>query len=264
MMIPLPLQAVSTWPGVNDPLSLEAMIGNHRIVRTALDIRAAAELGVEQAHEGSQKSIEDYQETAKKLDRYKRSFDILELILNGAATAFHGVRTYKNCQNNIKAYVELLGEYEEKILLKGKIWSSDSIIYTTSKQAMEDIKTSATSIYKSYIDLAAYLTGTAEMDTESMMLCLQCINENMDDINSSIKNAYYTLYSYMLIRTGFWKREIFQARNVREMAIDAYESWKKSQYIAFEKNKRGATHGSDKHKSLGGGGLIGGRNSDDT
>lgn len=250
------------WPGVNDPVSLEAMISNHRTLRTALEIRAVAELGVEAAHQGSQKSIEDYQETAKKVDKYKRSFDILNLILNGAATAFHGVRTYKSCQANLKAYVELLGEYEEKILLKGKIWSSDTIIYTTSKQAIDEIKSSATSIYNSYIDLAAYLSGAAEMDTESMMLCLQCINENMDDIDASINKAYITLWSYMTIRTGFWKKEIFMAKTKEEMAVEAFDKWRQAQYTAYEQNKKGASQSSS-HKALGGGGLIGGRNRDD-
>jgi hypothetical protein len=51
--------------GINDMPSMEAMISNHKTVRTALDIRMIAELGVEQVHEGSQKSIEEYQESSK-------------------------------------------------------------------------------------------------------------------------------------------------------------------------------------------------------
>lgn len=261
LLFPIQLHA-QPMPGVNDMLSLEAMIDNHKTVRTALGIRSAAELGVELAHEGSQKSISDYQETAKEVDKYKRYFDILNLILNGAATAFHGVRTYKSCQSNITAYIDLLGEYEEKILSKGAIWTSDTIIFTSSKQAIEEIKSSATGIYKSYIDLAAYLSGTAEMDTGAMMLCLQCINENMDDIDKSIKNAYMTLYSYMLVRTGFWKKEIFSAKTIEELAIEAFDSWKQAQMIAYE-NHKNATSKKTTFKTLGGGGILGGRNRDD-
>lgn len=246
--------------GINDMPSMEAMISNHKKVKTALDIRMIAELGVEQAHEGSQKSIEEYQESSKRLDKYKRCFDIIDLILNGTATAFHGVRTYQSCSSNIKSYLQLLNEYEEKILLKGKIWSSDTIIYTTSKQTIEDIKSSASSIYKSYIDLSAYLTGTAECKTESMMLCLQCINENMDAIDASVRNAYLTLWSYMTIRLGFWKKEIFRAKTIREMALEAYDTWKKSQYIAYNNLQNPST---EKHKALGGGGILGGRTRED-
>lgn len=246
--------------GINDMPSMEAMISNHKTVRTALDIRMIAELGVEQVHEGSQKSIEEYQESSKRLDKYKRCFDIIDLILNGTATAFHGVRTYQSCSSNIKSYLQLLNEYEEKILLKGKVWSSDTIIYTTSKQTIEDIKSSASSIYKSYIDLSAYLTGTAECKTESMMLCLQCINENMDAIDASVRNAYLTLWSYMTIRLGFWKKEIFRAKTIREMALEAYDTWKKSQYIAYNNLQSPST---EKHKALGGGGILGGRSRED-
>ena len=46
--------------GINDMPSMEAMISNHKTVRTALDIRMIAELGVEQVHEGSQKSTFSY------------------------------------------------------------------------------------------------------------------------------------------------------------------------------------------------------------
>jgi hypothetical protein len=112
------------------------------------------DIWMEQVHEGSQKSIEEYQESSKRLDKYKRCFDIIDLILNGTATAFHGVRTYQSCSSNIKSYLQLLNEYEEKILLKGKVWSSDTIIYTTSKQTIEDIKSSASSIMDSVLHSA--------------------------------------------------------------------------------------------------------------
>lgn len=130
-----------------------------------------------------------------------------------------------------------------------------------NKQANHrDIKSSASSIYKSYIDLSAYLTGTAECKTESMMLCLQCINENMDAIDASVRNAYLTLWSYMTIRLGFWKKEIFRAKTIREMALEAYDTWKKSQYIAYNNLQSPST---EKHKALGGGGILGGRSRED-
>lgn len=240
--------------------SLEAMVSNHKIVRAALEIRTVAELGVEQAHEATQKSVEKYQESSKQLDKYKRCFDIIDLILNGTATAFHGVRVYKSSSSNIQGYLELLQLYEEKILAKGNIWSSDTIIYTTSKRTIEEVKNSAVAIYNSYIDLATYLTGTSECKTESMMICLQCINDNMDDIDNAIKNAYLTLWSYMTIRLGYWKKEIFMAKTIKEMAMEAFDTWKKAQYEAYNNLQNPS---STKHKALGGGGLLGGRTKND-
>lgn len=259
VMALLPQRSLAQF-GINDMPSMEAMISNHKTVRDALELRTLAELGVMQVHEQKQKSITSYEESSKELDKYKRCFDIIDLVLNGTATAFHGVRVYKSCKSNIQAYLELLQEYEEKILAKGNIWSSDTIIYTTSKNTIEEVKNSAVSIYNSYIDLSAYLTGTAECKTESMMICLQCINDNLDDIDSSIKNAYLTLWSYMTIRLGYWKMEIFRAKTMKEMAMEAYETWKNSQYEAFNNLQNPTT---TKRKALGGGGLIGGRNRDD-
>lgn len=51
--------------GINDMPSMEAMISNHKTVRTALDIRMIAELELEQAHEGSQKASRDIRNPAR-------------------------------------------------------------------------------------------------------------------------------------------------------------------------------------------------------
>lgn len=240
-----------------DALSLEAMVSNHKTVRTALGIRAALELGVLEAHENFQGSVGDYQKTSKQLDRYKRCFDIIDLILNGTATAYHGIRTYNSIKSNIDAYMQLLNEYNEKFLLKGNVAPTDAIVYTNSEELISSIKSSADGIYKSYIDLAAYLTGTAECSTASMMLCLQCINENMDDIDQAVKNAYLKLWNYMTMRSGFWKAEIFRGKTISELALEAYDSWKKSQYIAMNNNMKNGSK--TIFKTLGGGGLLGGR-----
>lgn len=53
----------------DDPLSLEAMIDNHKTVRTVLDVRAIMELGVYEYHKESSKKITDY----RKIEDYFRS-----------------------------------------------------------------------------------------------------------------------------------------------------------------------------------------------
>ena len=82
----------------------------------------------------------------------------------------------------------------------------------------------------------------------------------MDAIDASVRNAYLTLWSYMTIRLGFWKKEIFRAKTIREMELEAYDTWKKSQYIAYNNLQNPST---EKHKALGGGGILGGRSRED-
>ena len=69
-----------------DPASLEAMISNHKTVKAMLELRALAEEGVRAYHKKSMKTMEDYTSVNKKLDRYRKCFDIIDLILNGTAT----------------------------------------------------------------------------------------------------------------------------------------------------------------------------------
>ena len=58
----------------------------------------------------------------------------------------------------------------------------------------------------------------------------------MDDIDSAVKNAYFTLYSYMVMRKGFWKDGLYRGKTIENLAMEAYDSWKKAQYIAKQKN----------------------------
>ena len=241
-----------------DAGSLETMISNHKRVRTVLGIRAAAEMGVLEAHKAFSQSSTSFEESSKAIDRYKRCFDIIDLILNGTATAFHGVNTYRSVKSNVELYLKLLDDYKTNVLLKGNVKNSDAVIYTTSVEAINQIKTSAISMYDSYIDLAAYLTGAAEFDAQSMMICLQCINDNMDDIDSAVKNAYFNLYSYMVMRKGFWKDGLYRGKTIENLAMEAYASWKKAQYIAKQKNSRaGGGSEPEKRAPLGGGSLLG-------
>lgn len=49
----------------DDPVSLEAMIYNHKKVRTLLEVRAIAELGVYEYHKQSSKKISDHRKVAE-------------------------------------------------------------------------------------------------------------------------------------------------------------------------------------------------------
>ena len=57
----------SSIRALNDPASLEAMIANHKKVRTLLEVRAIAELGVYEYHKQSSKKITDHRKVAEQL-----------------------------------------------------------------------------------------------------------------------------------------------------------------------------------------------------
>lgn len=251
----LPIRGFAQF-GITDPASLEAMIGNHKKVRTILEIRAATELGVYNMHKSSSGAVQDYEKVHNQIDRYKRYFDMINLILNCAYTAFHGIRAYNTCRDNIKGYVGLLDDYADKILKDRKLMPSDTIIYTTSLTAIGLVQDDIKALYTSFTDLAAYMTGAMECSTFNLMLILNSINTSFDNLERNIQNAYLNLWSYMTLRLGYWKTEIFAAsRTIKEIAESALATWRKSQDIAYQVL---ISKTPIEHKPLGGRGLLGG------
>ena len=69
-----------------DQVSLEAMIYNHKTIKAVLELRVLAEEGVRAYHKKSMKTMEDHEAVAKRLDKYRKCFDKIDLILNATAT----------------------------------------------------------------------------------------------------------------------------------------------------------------------------------
>lgn len=86
-----------------DVASLEAMIKNHKQVRGLLEVRVAAELGVLEYHKLNAKKVNGYRAVSDTLDRYRRCFDVVDLILKTGATAFHTVNASKECPQILRA-----------------------------------------------------------------------------------------------------------------------------------------------------------------
>lgn len=240
----------------DDPASLEAMIANHKTVRTVLEIRAISELGVYTYHKESSKKITDHRQVEEQLDKYKRCFELVDLILQGTATAFHGVNSYNSIKRNLTGYWKLIDTYNDKILSHGAVWSSDTLILNTSIRAVNQVKDEVNNLYQSYLDLSLIVSGVSECKTADLMVILKKINDSMDQIDESIYHAYLDIHTYMTVRLGYWKKEIFMARTIKEIVRDSYTRWVNSGDEAHNllQEKR-----SFEHKPLGGGSLIGGR-----
>lgn len=242
-----------------DPASLEAMIHNHKTVKAVLELRLLAEEGVHTYHKKSMRTMEDYASVNKKLDRYRKCFDIIDLILNGTATGFHAYNSFENCKRNLSSYHKLLDTYNKEILLHGAVWSSDTIILNASQRAVEGVYKGVSLLRKSYMGLAELVSGVRNCTTADLMEILNDINGGIDGIDSSIRNSYMELWAYMTVRMGFWKKSFFMARTVKEIAADALGRWLGNSVKASECLGQ---HQSYKHAPLGGGGIIGGRRYD--
>ncbi len=239
-----------------DPASLEAMIHNHKTIKAMLELRALAEEGVEHYHEKSMKTMEDHAAVNKQLDKYRKCFDLIDLILSGTATGFHAYNSFGSCKKNLAAYYKLLNTYNKEILLHGAVWTTDTVILNASQRAVEGVYNGAKQLWKSYVELSEIVSGARNCTTSDLMAILNDINTSIDEIDGSIRNSYMELWAYMTVRMGFWKKEIFMARSVRDIAKDALGRWLGSSVKAFECLERRTSY---QNGPLGGGGIIGGR-----
>ena len=104
--------------------------------------------------------------------------------------------------------------------------------------------------------LSEIISGVRNCTTADLMLILNDINTSIDEIVVSIRGAYMELWAYMTVRMGFWKKDYFLARSIKDIANDALGRWLGNSVQAFQCLVQ---HKSFEHEPLGGGGLIGGR-----
>lgn len=245
-----------------DAASIEAMIGNHKVVGAALDARMVAEIGVRLYHDTLRSEVDDYKKESDELDKYYRCLDIVDLIFKGTATALHHISAYNSIKTEIKGYKDILETYEKEILLKGAVWTSDTTVYFTTKRCIYTVKGEAEDLYGSYAELVAMISGAAPCKTADLMRCLTDINDRLNAITDVIRNSHYYLLGYMTMRLGYNKREILGAGDlndiIRNVCDDAYDHWKKSADIAADKNQKNSSGISvDPKIKMGNGGLIG-------
>ena len=239
-----------------DPASLEAMVYNHKTVKAMLELRFLAEEGVVAYHKKSMKKAEDWEDVNKKLDKYRKCFEKIDFILKATATGFHAVNGFNDCSKNIAAYYKLLDTYTREILLHGAMWTSDTTILHISRRGVERVNEGLKQMKKSYVDLSGIISGVRNCTTADLMLILNDINTSIDEIVVSIRGAYMELWAYMTVRMGFWKKDYFLARSIKDIANDALGRWLGNSVQAFQCLVQ---HKSFEHEPLGGGGLIGGR-----
>ena len=214
-----------------DVSTVEAMVSDHKRIRSVLIARSTVEQANQILHDASKDANVDYKDLNIDLDKYTRCFDIIDLILQGTSTVFAVKNTITEVSDKVGKYKDLLEDYSEKCLLRGDIVSSDTIIIGISKRTVERISGDADELVSSFKKLLAiYAAGAATNVTESktvlMITILRDINNSLDDIRMSINVAYIDLWKYIRVRTTYWKNAIYQARSLHEIANDAFSRWK--------------------------------------
>ena len=206
----LPGIAKAQW--TFDIVSVEAYINDHKKQRSLLLARSTLGYSNKLLHEYSSKEVGGYKELNVDLDRYTRTFDIIDVMYQSLRTALNVKNTYTAVSDRIGDYKNLLEDFNEKILKRGRIEPSDALILTINEKA----------------DLVLYATGAAACSTSDLLTVLEAINQSLDDIERHLNRAYIETWRYIQVRIGYWKSKIYRERTKREILDGAFGRWREA------------------------------------
>ena len=225
LLMLLPNVARAQWSF--DFLSVEALIDDHKRVRSVLLARSGIEQANELLHQYSSEANVEYDSLNVKLDKYTKCFDVIDLIYNGGVTVINIKNTYDDVSDRIGQLKDLLEDFTTKLTLRGNIVSSDTIILNACQQAVAQVLEDGKLLSTSLADIALYDTGAKHTTTADLFVTMERINRSLDNIRAVIDHTYYVVYKYVTIRLNYFKRTLYRSKTISEMANDAFARWKR-------------------------------------
>lgn len=220
----LPDVAKAQW--TFDVVSVEAYINDHKKQRSLLLARSTLEYSNQLLHEYSRKEVGGYKDLNIDLDRYTRAFDIIDVMYQSLRTVLNVKDTYTTVSERIGDYKKLLGDFNEKVVKRGRIEPSDALLLTINEKAVRDIAQEGEQLYKSVSDLVLYATGAAACSTSDLLMVLEAVNRSLDVIKRHLNRAYIETWRYVQVRIGYWKEKIYRTRTKQEIIDDAFGRWR--------------------------------------
>lgn len=252
-----------------DYLTLEALIADHKRIRGPIQQRAALETVNQELHDNSKKKVLDYKDVNDQLDKYTRCFEILDVVYNSLSVSMNLYNTTIDIRNKLVSIKDLLERYRACIIMKqlgkieeaGKILSGvtdissiegatewfgaasdlyqngvvivpeDTIIFVIGRDMVKNVGEKAEDIYKSFVTLVGYATGSMACSTEGLLITIQGLDQQITDLRKIVDNGHFLLWRYIHMRTGYWYKNVLrQKKSVREHARNALERWRRATY----------------------------------
>ena len=209
-----------------DNLTIEALVDDHKRVRSVLLARSGIETANTLLHQYSKKATVSYDSLNVKLDKYTLCFDVIDVIYNSGIMVMNTRNTYDDVSERIKDMKELLEQFVEMCTLRGDILSSDTILVNACKMAVIQVGKDGKELLKSVIELSEYLTGVRHITTAGLLDVIGEINDCLYNIRNCIDHAYYVVWKYVTLRTHYFKRSLYMAKDLHEMVADAFARWR--------------------------------------
>ena len=222
----LPGIAKAQW--TFDIVSVEAYINDHKKQRSLLLARSTLEYSNKLLHEYSREEVGGYKELNVDLDRYTRAFDVIDVMHQSLRTVLNVKNTYSTVSERIGDYKDMLEDFNEKILKRGRIEPSDALILTINEKAIRDIAHDGEQLYKSVSDLVLYATGAAACSTADLLMVMEAVNNSLDSVERHLNQAYMETWRYIQVRIGYWKAKIYRERTKQEILDGAFGRWREA------------------------------------
>lgn len=213
-----------------DYSSVEAYINDHKKQRSLLMARATLEYGNQLLHENSASMAKDYKELNFDLDKYTRAFDVIDVVYQSVRAAVNVYNTHDCVTDRLSDYGDLLSDFNDKIIKKGKLSIADKQLLDINYKAIQNIRDEGQYLYRSVYDLIMYCSGGAACSTADLVIILENINDSLDRLKALVNGAYIATWRYVQLRLGYWKEKIYVAKPRHVLLDDAYGRWRDASY----------------------------------
>lgn len=210
---------------VPDVATIEAYIRDHKRQRAILYARSVLEESNKLLHKASAATNRNYKEINVELDKYERAFDVLDLVLSSVQTGFGVYKTCETVNDKLKKYKDLIKEYKEKVLLRGKIESADTLLLTVNARAISSISTEVDDTWQNFLVIAGYTSGKVNCTTATLIFIVESIDNSLRKIRNIVNNAYFRTWEFIQVRTSYWKSALFRSKTIKQIADDAIGKW---------------------------------------
>ena len=212
-----------------DPVSIEALINDHRGMNSKMEVRVRLEQASSVTHTllGLQHSNLD--DINKQLDKYEKTFDFLNTVYGSLKTVVNVTNSFTHCRECIGDIGSLLQKYRETVASTANVEPTDTLIYGSVYRCMNHISGNIDNLVVSAADLAWYVSHLRNTTLSSWLSMLSSINTSCEDIRREIDMLYMVLYRYISCRTGYWKRSLFVPSSLRlgDVYNEAHARWRK-------------------------------------
>ena len=203
-----------------------AIVEDHKRQRRVYALRTAIEEANRELHSLVADTVKGYKEVNFSLEKYTKSFNLIDQVLNGAYTAMSIYSTSNFVVQRVGDISSLLTEYYNELLSQGNIESGDLFIYEWSNQLVQGIAEDMNQLIHSLADIPLYVNGKVQCTTANFLLIIDNINKTLNMIKERVAAAHMKIYGYIKSRLSpFWNRRIYNSETVMTIATDALSRW---------------------------------------